>query len=218
MKKLLKTALLLISISAPLLIAKELPKVLIIGDSISIGYTPFVTKALKDQAIVIHHKGNAEHTGTGLQLLEEWLGKTKWDLIHFNWGLWDLCYRHPDSKVEGNRDKINGTITTSLEQYEQNLQALVDRLKKTSAKLIWAHTSHVPEGELGRFVGDDQKYNEIAARVMKKNGIEINDLHSLTKNFSAELFLGPDDVHYTETGYARIAGQVTEKISEKLKK
>jgi lysophospholipase L1-like esterase len=218
MKKLLKTALLLISISAPLLIAKELPKVLIIGDSISIGYTPFVAKALKDQAIVIHHKGNAQHTGTGLQLLEEWLGKTKWDLIHFNWGLWDLCYRHPDSKIEGKRDKINGTITTSLEQYEQNLEALVDRLKKTSAKLIWAHTSHVPEGEPGRFVGDDHKYNEIAARVMKKNGIEINDLHSLTKNFSTELFLGPGDVHYTETGYARIAGQVTEKISEKLKK
>ena len=105
-----------------------------------------------------------------------------------------------------------------LNDLKENLEALVDRLKKTSAKLIWAHTSHVPEGEPGRFVGDDQKYNEIAARVMKKNGIEINDLHALTKKFSTELFLGPGDVHYTEAGYARIAGQVTEKISEKLKK
>ena len=222
-KKILHAALLCTIIPVSLLHAEKpsdqanLPKVLIIGDSISIGYTPFVAEALKDQAVVIHHKGNAQHTGTGLQLLDEWIGNTKWDLIHFNWGLWDLCYRHPDSKVEGNRDKINGTITTTLDQYEKNLDALVERLKKTKAKLIWAHTSVVPEGEAGRMVGDDKKYNEVAARVMKKHGIEINDLHALTQNFSADLFLGAGDVHYTEAGYAKIAEQVTDKIRTALK-
>ena len=64
------------------------------------------------------------------------MGKTRWDVIHFNWGLWDLCYRHPKSKVQGRRDKARGTLTTPLEQYEKNLDQLVVRLKKTKAKLM----------------------------------------------------------------------------------
>ncbi|MEY5012336.1 MAG: hypothetical protein RLY69_51, partial [Verrucomicrobiota bacterium] len=68
-----------------------------------------------------------------------------------------------------------------------------------------------------RMVGDDKKYNEVAARVMKKHGIEINDLHALTQSFSADLFLGAGDVHYTEAGYAKIAEQVTDKIRTALK-
>ena len=146
MKKLLTTLLLLAPILCPALLAEEppaeasLPKVLIIGDSISLGFTPHVVQQLDGKAVVEHHKGNAQHTGTGLQKIDQWLGKTKWDVIHFNWGLWDLCYRHPKSKVQGNRDKANGTITTTLEQYEKNLEELISRLKKTEAKLIWAHT------------------------------------------------------------------------------
>ena len=105
--------------------AKDLPKALLIGDSISIGYTPHVVAVLK---------GNAQHTGTGLKMLDRWIGETKWDVIHFNWGMWDLCYRHPQSKVQGRRDKERGTLTTSLEQYEKNLDQLAARLKKTKAK------------------------------------------------------------------------------------
>ncbi|MCK4830540.1 hypothetical protein KA005_83250 [bacterium] len=43
------------------------PRVLIIGDSISWGYFPYVKEALKEQAIIIHNEGNAQHTGTGLK-------------------------------------------------------------------------------------------------------------------------------------------------------
>ena len=45
-------------------------KILIIGDSFSIGYTPFVTENLKDIAFVSHNSGNAKHTGTGLANIE----------------------------------------------------------------------------------------------------------------------------------------------------
>ena len=83
----------------------EKPKVLIIGDSISIGYTPFVKEVLKHEAIVKHNSENAQHSGTGLLKLDTWIGNKKWDIIQFNWGHWDLCYRHPDVKVYGNRDK-----------------------------------------------------------------------------------------------------------------
>ena len=70
-------------------------KILIIGDSISIGYTPFVKAYFYDKAIVSHNPGNAQHTGTGLLKIEEWLEHENWDIVQFNWGLWDLCYRSP---------------------------------------------------------------------------------------------------------------------------
>ena len=90
--------------------AEGLPKVLLIGDSISIGYTPHVAAALRGQVQVKHHAGNAQHTGTGLKQLKRWLGDTEWDVIHFNWGLWDLCYRHPESKVQGLPTKYVGPL------------------------------------------------------------------------------------------------------------
>ena len=218
MRKLLATSLSLVTILFSVVLAEEppaetaLPKVLIIGDSISIGFTPHVVEQLDGKAVVKHHKGNAQHTGTGLKQLDQWIGNTKWDVIHFNWGLWDLCYRHPKSKVQGKRDKVNGTLTTTLEQYEKNLDKLVSRLKKTDAKLIWAHTTVVPEEEAGRIVGDDKKYNEVAAKIMKKYGITINDLNSLSREFPPDLFSKPGDVHYTQDGYQKIAKQVTAHI------
>ena len=196
--------------------AKDLPKALLIGDSISIGYTPHVVAALKGKVEVKHHRGNAQHTGTGLKMLDRWIGETQWDVLHFNWGLWDLCYRHPQSKEQGRRDKKRGTLTTSLEQYEKNLDQLARRLKKTKAKLIWAHNTTVPEGEAGRKVGDDDKYNETAARVMKKHGIRINDLNSLTDEFASELFVKPGDVHFKAEGSMKIGQAVAEEITETL--
>jgi len=203
---------------ATTLVANELPKALLIGDSISIGYTPHVVTALKGKVDVKHHKGNAQHTGTGLKMLDRWIGETQWDVIHFNWGLWDLCYRHPQSKVQGRRDKERGTLTTSLEQYEKNLEQLATRLKKTQARLIWAHTTTVPEGEAGRKVGDDDEYNEAAARVMKKLGITINDLNALTDSFPHELFTDPGNVHFKTGGSMKLGQTVAGKILEALAK
>tara|TARA_B100001123_G_scaffold403134_1_gene491331 strand:+ start:238 stop:891 length:654 start_codon:yes stop_codon:yes gene_type:complete len=195
---------------------KDLPKALLIGDSISIGYTPHVVAALKGKVDVKHHRGNAQHTGTGLKMLDRWIGETQWDVIHFNWGLWDLCYRHPQSKAQGRRDKERGTLTMSLAQYEKNLEQLAARLKKTKAKLIWAHTTTVPKGEAGRKLGDDDKYNEAAARVMKKYGIEINDLNALTDSFPPELFVKPGDVHFKTEGSKKLGQAVARKITEAL--
>ncbi len=96
-------------------------RILIIGDSISIGYTPFVQKALKHKAIVAHNPGNGQFTANGISKLADWIGSEKWDIIQFNWGLWDLCYRNSSSNEQGNRDKINGKLTTSPTDYGKNL-------------------------------------------------------------------------------------------------
>ncbi len=192
-----------------------LPKVLIIGDSISIGYTPPVRALLGDVADVRRVKVNCGDTNAGLRHLPRWLGDTRWDVIHFNWGLHDLCYRHPDSKVYGRRDKVQGEQAVPLAQYEQNLETLVQRLKLTGATLIWASTTVVPAGEAGRFVGDDRKYNEVAARIMHKHGVAINDLHALSASFGGK-YSPPGDVHFNQQGSARLAQQVAAAIRTAL--
>ena len=140
----------------------KLPNVLILGDSISIGYTKLVRKGLEGKANVMRAKANCCDTPRGLAKINTWLGDKRWDVSHFNWGLWDLCYRHPESKSQGRLDKVNGTLSTPLPEYEKNLEKLVVRLKQTGATLIWASTTVVPEGEAGRIVGDDIKYNAAA--------------------------------------------------------
>lgn len=200
-----------------------LPDVLILGDSISIGYTLEVRKLLKGKANVFRPmrpdgKGpdNCGDTPMGLENLDKWLGDRQWEVIHFNWGLWDLCYRHPDSKAAGKRDKIKGTLSTKTEDYEKNLEKLVTRLKATGAKLIWASTTLVPEGEVGRQVGDDEKYNAIARKVMERHRVPINDLHAVSKAFSADHFVRPGDVHFTSAASAMLAAKVAEEVARLL--
>lgn len=189
-----------------------LPKVLIIGDSISIGYFPAVREALRGKASVSRPNTNCGDTPRGLRHLEQWLGDTKWDVIHFNWGLWDLCYRNPESKNQGNRDKVNGTLSVTPEDYEKNLTTLVDRLQKTGASLIWASTTLVPDGEAGRFVGDDAKYNAVAAKIMTKRGIPINDLYATSASMPPEMFVKPGDVHFKKAGSEQLAAEVVRSI------
>ncbi|MFT5239469.1 MAG: arylsulfatase A-like enzyme/lysophospholipase L1-like esterase [Candidatus Promineifilaceae bacterium] len=188
-----------------------LPNVLLVGDSISIGYTKPVMAMLKDVANVQRVNTNCGDTDKGLAMLTRWLGSTQWDVIHFNWGLHDLCYRHADSKTQGNRDKVKGSISVPLDQYEKNLEALVLKLKETDAALIWASTTMVPDGEAGRVLGDDAKYNAVAAKIMQKHDIAINDLHALSMAFAGK-YSAPGNVHFNKDGSARLAEQVADSI------
>ena len=193
------------------------PKILIIGDSISIGYTPFVTNNLSDKAAVFHNPGNAEHSGTGLKKIEEWIGDKKWDIIQFNWGLWDLCYRHPDSKVQGKRDKVNGKITYTIDEYASNLDSIVTILQReTEAKLIFVTTSYVPKNEAGRIENDAIRYNDAAKRIMKKHSIIINDIFDQSISIHQEFGKGSDDVHYSNQGYEKLGELVTKFLKTEI--
>ena len=202
----------------------DLPRVLIIGDSISIGYTDKVAELLGGEAVVerpLREDGKVQNCGPtskGISDLDLWLGETEWDVIHFNWGLHDLCDRHPDSTATGHRDKVNGKITVEPEQYEANLRQLVARLKVTGAALIWASTTPVPEGTLGRFVGDEVTYNAIAARVMSENGIPIDDLYTYMLPEVEKYGRAPGDVHYTEEGSGYLAAKVAAAIESVLER
>ncbi|MCC9642490.1 SGNH/GDSL hydrolase family protein [Rhodopirellula sp. JC740] len=198
----------------------NLPNVLLIGDSISIGYTAYVRRDLIGKADVYRIPTNAKNSAYGLEHLNDWLEmkSLKWDVIHFNWGLWDLCYRHPESNVQGNRDKVNGTLTESLEGYRSNMKKIVARLKQTDATLIWCTTTPVPTGEAGRKLGDDVKYNLVAAEIMKANKVRMNDLHSHARLRLPETMVRKGDVHFTEEGYIHLGSKVAEEVSAAIAK
>ena len=114
----------------PVVEVPGLPRVLLIGDSISEGYTLPVRKLLQGRANVQRIPQNGGPTKLGIENIERWLGVGKWDVIHFNWGLHDLMF-FPDPKVEPTQHEQD-----QLDRYERNLRVLVARLKQTGAKLI----------------------------------------------------------------------------------
>ena len=83
---------------------KRLPNVLILGDSISIGYFPFVKEIMKEKAMVTRPFSpdstpeNCEGTTSGVENIDRWIGDTKWDVIHFNFGLHDLKNVHTEKE------------------------------------------------------------------------------------------------------------------------
>lgn len=150
-----------------------LPRVLLIGDSVSIGYTLDVRSRLWKRANVHRPPENCGSTGYGLTRLDLWLGTNNWDVIHFNFGLDDLNYLD----AQGNYvEPEKGRPVTAKEEYGKNLRAIAERLQKTGAALIFATTTPVPPGAPGRVAGDEQSYNEVAKNVMQELNIPVDDL------------------------------------------
>ncbi|MEX2174205.1 MAG: SGNH/GDSL hydrolase family protein [Pirellulaceae bacterium] len=189
-----------------------LPRVLLIGDSISIGYHLAVREALAGKANVHRPPTNCGPTTTGVEQIDTWLGEGKWDVIHFNFGLHDLKYVNDQGQ---NVDPSKGHPQVSLANYEKNLESLVARLKKTGAKLIFATTTPVPEGSSARRFGDERKYNDAALAVMKQHGVAIDDLHALALPKLKEIQL-PANVHFKPAGSKLLGQQVAEEISKAL--
>lgn len=201
---------------APIQDVAGLPRVLLIGDSISIGYTLDVRKMLEGKANVHRIPTNGGPTSRGVESLKSWLGDSKWDVIHFNFGLHDLVYMGPqgerlvDPKTPGSHHQV------PLPDYEKNLTTIVKQLKATGAKVIWCNTTPVPEGSPGRVGDEAMKFNEVAAKVMQAEGVPINDLHSYAKAKLSEIQL-PANVHYTPAGSKYLAVKVAEEIQKALK-
>lgn len=165
-----------------------LPRVLLIGDSVSRAYTLTVRKELAGVANVHRAPANCGPTATGLKKLDVWLGDGKWDAIHFNFGIHDRA--------------------TPLAEYTGRLEELVTRMKATGAKLIWATTTPIPDvAEKKWTAASITERNAAAAGVMAKHGVAIDDLFSAITPRLAEL-QNPDDCHFNAEGNEFLGVQV----------
>ena len=175
----------------------RLPRVLLIGDSVSRGYTQPTRKALEGKANVHRAPANCGPTASGLKNLDVWLGEGKWDVIHFNFGIHDRA--------------------TPAADYVKRLEEIVGRLEKTGAKLIWASTTPIPENPAQKQTAQSVvEKNALAAEVMKKHGIPTDDLFGAMTPRLKEV-QPPLDVHYTGAGYDVLGMKVSEAIVEFIK-
>ena len=181
-----------------------LPRVLLLGDSISISYTVAVRRLLTGVAAVHRAPGNCRSTRHSLADLDRYLGDGTWRVIHCNWGLHDIA------QVEA-----AGVQQVGIEEYERNLKALFDRLAATGAALIWATTTPVQEGTSSRSPADVVRYNGAAARIVAARGIAVDDLYALALPRMTEL-QPPRNVHFTEAGAEVLAAQVARSIRDVL--
>ncbi|MBI1310220.1 SGNH/GDSL hydrolase family protein [bacterium] len=166
----------------------ELPRVLLIGDSVSRAYTQTVRKDLAGKANVHRAPANCGPTATGLKKLDVWLGDGKWDVIHFNFGIHDRA--------------------TPIADYTARLEELVNRMQQTGATVCWATTTPIPDVP-------DKKYsaasiverNAAALAVMQKHGVAVDDLFAAISPRLAEL-QNPNDVHFSGPGNEFLGHQV----------
>lgn len=197
------------------------PNVLIIGDSVSMGYEPTVAGMLAAEANVtrpLNDRGgqlNCEGTTCGVEKIDEWLAMSEWDVIHFNFGLHDL--KHVDPETGRNSKDPNHPKQADLAKYESNLREIVKKLKATDAKLIFATTTPYPDQPGGplRRADDVARYNEIALQIMKENEIPANDLHKFVKPRMNQLLL-PNNVHFKVIGSRALAHRVAAAIRNAL--
>jgi len=175
----------------------RLPRVLLIGDSVSRGYTQPTRKALAGKANVHRAPANCGPTASGIKNLDVWLGEGKWDVIHFNFGIHDRA--------------------TPAADYVKRLEEIVTRLEKTGAKLIWASTTPIPDNPAQKQTAASiVEKNALAAEVMKKHGIPTDDLFAAITPRLAE-FQPPLDVHFTGAGYDFLGATVGEAVMGRLK-
>jgi lysophospholipase L1-like esterase len=201
----------------------QLPNVLILGDSISIGYTLDVREMLKGKANVFRpltadgkNAENCSGTTHGVKSIDRWLGDRKWDVIHFNFGLHDLKHV-AKAGADAATSQASDPRQADEEQYRKNLEAIIPKLKATSARLIFATTTPVAPGTTNPLREPDAppRYNAAALEVMKAHGIRVNDLFAFCAPQLGKL-QRPRNVHFTTAGSKALAQQVAGVIQEEL--
>lgn len=172
---------------------KDLPRVLLVGDSICQGYQSKVREKLEGKANVTYWASSYCVTSPGyLRLLAFYLDEAKYDVIHFNNGL--------------------HSCETPVADYEKAYRAALRLIKKKQpqAKIVWA--SSTPINTKDARAGKVSQLNAAARRAADSvGGIAENDLYSLVNPLDRAAYW-VDTHHYTDAGYELLASQVVEKV------
>ena len=165
-----------------------LPKVVLIGDSIRLGYAPRVAERLAGKAVVISPPENGGDSANVLAHLDEWVIRQKPDVVHLNCGLHDL-----------KRSKTDGHHQVELDRYCR--EPPPDRRphpRETDAALVFANTTpilddrHAARGaDFDRTEADVRRYNAAAVAVMGELGVPVHDLHWVVEQGARRRCSGP---------------------------
>jgi len=186
-------------------------KILLLGDSIRVGYDKYIKRSFEDVAEVYYPAENCRFTTYLMRALNGYrknLGIKDLDLIHWNVGLWD------------NLIMQDGKPLVAIEAYRENIDRLCNIFKAVfpGVKMIFATSTPVQEelyGDFKRYNKDIEAYNTAAVQIVKHYGGEINDLYGLLKN-TPRSYHSDATHYYTREGTELITNQVLECIEKAL--
>ena len=189
----------------------ELPRVLVIGDSISMNYHDAAKEALAGVANYHRIEGNGFSVAHGVANAELWLGNYRapgfhWDVILFNHGLHDLKQSY-DKETD-----TFGAYAVPLEEYQAGLEQLIGILRKTGATLVWTSTTPIPSHNKGRYArrkGAAKMFNAAALEVMQRHPeILINDLYAVVDDSPVfDEWRKGTDVHFYQEAERELLGE-----------
>ncbi len=188
-------------------------KIVLLGDSIRMGYDKYVKEALSDTAKVFYPEENCKFALNILRCVVEWKRNGGWgddvDLVHWNAGLWDCVEVDGDAPL------------TPLAWYEETVARVDKRLRAffPKAKIVFATSTSVCEEKYTpdflRHNAIIEAYNAAALRVLSATDTVINDLYALTKTFP-ESYRSDATHFYTNEGIEQIGGRVLSVICDTL--
>lgn len=179
-----------------------LPRVLLIGNSITRSYYKQVETRLRDKAYV-GRLATSKSVGDPVLIAEIALvlKTSSFDIVHFNNGLHGWGYTE--------------------EEYAQAFPDFISVIKENApdARLIWANTTPVfKKEEPGVRDPKTERVmarNRIALNAIKNQGIQVNDLFEFVIN-RPDYYAGGDGIHLAASGVDAVAEEVSKFISEEL--
>ena len=177
-------------------------KIVLIGDSIRLGYCKYIKESLKGTAEVLYPEENCRFTQHVFRFTADWKKNGNWgddiDIVHWNVGLWDVLHLFGDSAF------------TPIDTYADYIKR-IDRQYRIlfpKAKFIFATSTNVQEEKYGkdfkRFNSEIIAYNNAAIEALKGTDTEINDLYAVTENIPDSC--RSDLTHFNTPDGVRVVG------------
>ena len=189
----------------------NLPLVVLIGDSIRMGYQDHVASQLVGRAEVWAPEPNGGDSRNVLVHLDQWALSRQPNIVHVNCGLHDL------KRAFGAESEV------SLAEYERNVRQILQRLQRElNGAVVWATTTPVDETwhhqnkGFDRLETDVEAYNAAARVVAEDLGVPIDDLFAVVQREGKARLLTQDGVHFTTEGSQLLGRAVAECIWEHL--
>lgn len=193
-------------------------KVLLLGDSIRMGYDSYVKDILEGEFQVLYdEEDNGRFAAYTLWQANQLFKKYgKFDVVHWNNGYWDMNIESPMTEP-----------IHPVEEYIHFLKRIIKLIRENGAKIIFATTTPILDSGrsadntgTGAQINYDnewvKKYNEAAKSLMAEENIPVNDLYGLCME-DGNLYKCEDMLHLTEEGYKKCAESAASMIRASFK-
>lgn len=191
----------------------QVPRVLLLGDSIRMSYQPHVTRLLEAgrEAVVTGPEENCQYSGYTRESLPRWLDALGIpDVVHWNNGLHDVGHNPQRAPVQ-----------FPLDTYLDNLEGILATLRRTGARIVWATSTPVHPNRPFRTDAwswrneEIDRYNAAAAEFMREQDVLLDDLHAAVWS-NTEAYLAGDMLHLSSLGQQACADAVVATVRNAL--